>query len=124
MVSELYLKKNSWGGGQICPHPLQNRVNGRHYEKKHNIKVISNIERGGCNCRKNDKCPIDNKCLITSVIYKADNHPIPKVYNGLTEGTFKKKILQTSAVFPRPKLRKKSQTFKVHLEIEGQKERI
>ena len=48
----------------------------------------------GCNCKKKDKCPLENNCLTQSVIYKVsvktEGIPDEKIYIGLTEGTFKK----------------------------------
>ena len=41
----------------------------------HNKKILTNnntTPQNGCNCRKKDQCPLDNNCLITSVIYKAN----------------------------------------------------
>ena len=39
-----------------------------------NKKILTNNTtlQNGCNCRKKDQCPLDNNCLITSVIYKAN----------------------------------------------------
>ena len=55
---------------------------------------VSVLAQNGFNCRKKKKqCPLDNNCLINSVIYKAnvttDKDNIGKNYIALTEGTFK-----------------------------------
>ena len=42
--------------------------------KRHNIKVIGNKFKNtkeGCNYRDLNICPIENKCLSTSLIYKS-----------------------------------------------------
>ena len=56
------------------------------------------IRCDGCNCRIKDQCPLDNKYLTTSVIYKAnvttDYDNTGKNYIGLTEGTFKQRYPQ------------------------------
>ena len=42
----------------------------------HNKKILINnnntTPQKGCNCRKKDQCLLDNNCLITSIIYKAN----------------------------------------------------
>ena len=48
----------------------------------------------GCNCKKKEKCPLENNCLTQSVIFKTsvktEGISDEKIYIGLTEGTFKK----------------------------------
>ena len=50
-----------------------------------------------------DQCPLDNKCLITSVIYKAnvttDKDNTGKNFIELTEGTFKQRYTQHKLSF-------------------------
>ena len=60
---------------------------------------------------KKKQCPLDNNCLITSVIYKAnvttDKDNIRKNYIALTEGTFKDlltTIYATLTIVPQQKL--------------------
>jgi hypothetical protein len=47
-----------------------------------------------CNCHVKDKCPLDSKCLLTSIVYKAEistsDGEETKEYIGMTAGTFKK----------------------------------
>ena len=68
--------------------------------KNHNKKILNNntTSQNGCNCRKKDQCPLDNNCLIASVIYKAnvttDKDNTGKNYIRLTEGTFKQRYTQ------------------------------
>ena len=64
----------------------------------HNKKILTNnntTPQNGFNCRKRDQCPLNNNCLITSVIYKAnvttDKDDTGKNYIGITEGTFKQR---------------------------------
>ena len=76
---------------------------------KRNKKILTNnntTPQNGCNCRKKDQCPLDNNCLITSVIYKAnlttdtdDTGDTGKNYIGLTEGTFKQRYTQHKLSF-------------------------
>ena len=46
-----------------------------------------------CNCRDHSKCPLDNKCLTSGVIYQAtvtkQDIGTYETYIGLTENTFK-----------------------------------
>ena len=54
-----------------------------------------------CNCRKKDQCPLDNKCLSSSVIYNAQvtTNNTTKNYIGLTEGTSKQRFSQHKSTF-------------------------
>ena len=67
--------------------------------KNHNKKILNNNNtrpQNGCNCRQKDQCRLNNNCLITSIIYKAnvitDKDNTGKNYIGLTEGTFNNDI--------------------------------
>ena len=67
--------------------------------KRHNRTIIGNNFKNteeGCNCRDKNKCPLENKCLSTSLVYKAcvyaDENTEVKNYIGLTEGTFKQRF--------------------------------
>ena len=63
-----------------------------------------------CNCRSQQNCPLDNKCLTTSLIYNAQitsttaNQTTTKNYIGLTEGTFKQRYTQHKSTFTHKKL--------------------
>ena len=74
---------------------------------------VSVLAQNGFNCRKKKKkqCPLDNNCLINSVICKAnvttDKDNIGKNYIALTEGTFKDlqtTIYATLTIVPQQKL--------------------
>ena len=49
----------------------------------------------GCNCRKEDKCPLNGKCLTPKVVYRADvtnkTNNGQKKFFGLAETTFKER---------------------------------
>ena len=67
--------------------------------KRHNRKIIGNNFKNteeGCNSRDKNKCPLENKCLSTSLVYKAcvsaDENTEVKNYIGLTEGTFRQRF--------------------------------
>ena len=74
---------------------------------KHNKKVtnadndINTDNQVQCNCRNKDQCPLDNKCLTSSIIYNAQvtTNSATKNYIGLTEGTFKQRFSQHKATF-------------------------
>ena len=72
----------------------------------HNKKILTNdntTPQNGCDCRKKDQCPLNNNCLNTSVICKAnvttDKDDTGKNYIGLTEGTFKQRYTQHKLSF-------------------------
>ena len=82
---------------------------------KHNKKILSNNNTNDnsdklCNCRSQQNCPLDNKCLTTSLIYNAQvtsttaNQTTTKNYIGLTEGTFKQRYTQHKSTFTHRKL--------------------
>ena len=68
--------------------------------QKRNIKTLNNIfnkekikfnNAPTCNCRSKSSCPLNNKCLIKNVIYKATviSNKETKEYIGSTGKTFK-----------------------------------
>ena len=70
----------------------------------HNKRILNNTTpQNGCNCRKKDQCLLNNNCLITSVIYKAnvttDTDDTGENYIELTEGTFKQRYTQRKQSF-------------------------
>ena len=68
---------------------------------RHNSKILAEHneqttnQKPTCNCRNSAKakCPLQGKCLTTSVVYKATvtTSNDTKIYIGSTEGTFKKR---------------------------------
>ena len=63
--------------------------------KSHNSGLINNHVAGKTfNCRKNNTCPVDGRCLEEGIVYEAmvkSGQEIKK-YVRLTEGTFKKRL--------------------------------
>ena len=66
--------------------------------KRHNARICRAEEEGDdrsrhCNCRRPNQCPLNGKCLNSSIVYKAtvdvSGTPAPKVYIGSTETPFK-----------------------------------
>ena len=67
----------------------------------HNKSILKNTKdsiNDTCNCQDKQLCPLDNKCLDKSVIYKCNikSEDLNKEANyiGLTEGTFKTRFYQ------------------------------
>ena len=56
---------------------------------------MTSINEKTCNCRAESKCPLDGKCLSTSIVYKAEITPTDtqetKEYIGFTAGPFKER---------------------------------
>ena len=82
---------------------------------KHNKKTLSNNNTNDnndklCNCRSQQNCPLNNKCLTTNLIYNAQitsmtaTQPTTKNYIGLTEGTFKQRYTQHKSTITHRKL--------------------
>ena len=63
--------------------------------KSHNSGLINNrVARKTFNCRKNDTCHVDRRCLEEGIVYEAtikSGQEIKK-YVGLTERSFKKRL--------------------------------
>ena len=58
----------------------------------HNKNILKPVQTSfGCNCRNNS--PLDNKCLISNIIYRADTTTAneQKFYYGTSETTFKQR---------------------------------
>ena len=107
-------------------HPILNRYNIKlsyscteNIEKilsKHNSKILTSEatkpKQKLCNCRDRTKCPVKNKCLTESVIYKASIESAE--YIGLTENEFKIRYTQHMSSFRNP-LTKRSTTLAAHV---------
>ena len=64
----------------------------------HNKILLNKDERNieyGCNCRRKNECPMENKCLTPKLVYQAivsnDKDLVKKKYIGLTETPFKER---------------------------------
>ena len=54
-----------------------------------------------CNCRKKEECPLDGKCLIKNVVYRAEVKSLNRIetYVGLSSTTFKERWRNHKADF-------------------------
>ena len=73
--------------------------------KKHNRAILNRkptISEDGCNCRRKTRCPLKNKCLITSIIYEAnvasDSENREKKYIGLQRELSQNASMATSCL--------------------------
>ena len=61
--------------------------------KQHNYRVLSTTENVVrlCNCRNQENCPLDGKCLQTCIVYKADviTNKDSHIYYGASDREFK-----------------------------------
>ena len=70
---------------------------------KHNTRILStpksttqtssSTNSATCNCNNSNECPLQKKCLLDCIVYKAEvvtNNSEPKEYIGMTGNTFKK----------------------------------
>ena len=66
--------------------------------KSHNSQLLKNDTEGEekrtCSFRKKETCPVEGKCLEEGIIYKATikSDSDEKKYDGLTEGSFKRRL--------------------------------
>ena len=55
-----------------------------------------------CNCNNSNECPLQKKCLLDCIVYKAEvvtNNSEPKDYIGMTGNTFKKRLYNHNKSF-------------------------
>ena len=76
----------------------------------------STLQNTQCNCRQTDACPIERKCLSTSVVYEAkvttaDNNEA-KRYIGVTGGTFKSRYRNHAKSFSNRKYQNETELSK------------
>ena len=70
----------------------------------HNKTILRpNIQDYGCNCRKKNECPMQNKCLTTNIIYEArvtnNIDIVEKIYFGLLKTSFKERYRNHNSSF-------------------------
>ena len=95
--------------------------------QKHNANLLSNhtttVAARSCSCRQKLECPLNNKCLSESLVYKATVSQTPseinKYYYGTCEKTFKERYNNHTATF-RNKSKQKSTELSKHIwELKG-----
>ena len=97
---------------------------------KHNKKIINTESDANtstdeqCNCRKKEQCPLDRKCLTSSVIYNAQvtTNNATKNYIGLTEGTFKQRLSQHKLTFKHRKYTNSTELSKYIWQLRDKKQ--
>ena len=79
--------------------------------KCHNSQLLKNDTEGeekrSCNCRKNETCPVEGKCLEEGITYEATikSNSDEKKYVALTEGSFKRHLYGHRQSFRKNNLR-------------------
>ena len=79
---------------------------------KHNTRMLStpksttqtssSTNSATCNCNNSNECPLQKKCLLDCIVYKAEvvtNNSEPKEYIGMTGNTFKKRLYNHNKSF-------------------------
>ena len=93
--------------------------------KSHNNRLINNgVDERSCNCRKNDNCPVEGRCLDQGVIYEATIKSENKIkeYVGLTEGTFKRRLYGHRQSFKNSNLKNATELSKHIWHLKGNNE--
>ena len=72
----------------------------------HNKRLLNSTEENVnlCNCRSKNKCPVQNKCCLSRVIYQTNiktSNNISKMYIGSTKRKFKIRYNEHKASFPK-----------------------
>lgn len=74
------------------------------------LKKDDNKTEKLCNCRNKARCPVNNKCLLEKVIYKAevkDKNGTVREYIGSTGNSFKERYDRHKATFKEKKIKRK-----------------
>ena len=79
---------------------------------KHNTRILSSpksttqttssTNSATCNCNNSNECPLQKKCLLDCIVYKAEvvtSNSEPKEYIGMTGNTFKKRLYNHNKSF-------------------------
>ena len=79
---------------------------------KHNTTILSSpkstaqttspTNSATCNCNNSNECPLQKKCLLGCIVYKAEvvtSNSEPKEYIGMTGNTFKKRLYNHNKSF-------------------------
>ena len=69
-------------------------LNVRNLIKQHNSSIKrsgTNTNKKDCNCRNNNSCPLDRKCLVACIVYEATvlTANQPNIYFGSADGDLK-----------------------------------
>ena len=100
--------------------------------KRHNNKIIKanttpeQTTKKTCNCRKRENCPLNGKCLISNVVYKAtvttDSTPNEKKYYiGLSSTSLKDRIRNHNVTFTNENYKNKTSLSTYIWELEKNK---
>ena len=100
---------------------------------KHNTRILSrpksttqtssSTNSATCNCNNSNECPLQKKCLLDCIVYKAEvvtNNSEPKEYIGMTGNTFKKRLYNHNKSFNNViyrNLKEKQQDFAINWSI-------
>ena len=86
----------------------------------HNKNILEEsqpLERGGCNCRIPENCPLEGECLTKNVLYEATitsdiiNYG-ERLYRGITDPIFKKRFKNHEKSFNHKKYSKETELSK------------
>ena len=69
---------------------------------KSTAQTTSSTNSAICNCNNSNECPLQKKCLLGCIVYKAEvvtSNSEPKEYIGMTGNTFKKRLYNHNKSF-------------------------
>ena len=84
----------------------------------HNRKIINQKnqteEKKSCNCRQKSQCPMDGKCLVEDIVYKAkvETQHVSAAYIGIASGQFKTRFNNHTKSFRNKKYEKETELSK------------
>ena len=115
--------KNTLKISYSCMENIENII------KSHNAKVLKEDGKAktrSCNCpeSKKDSCPLDGHCLSTNIVYKAEvkSKKPTKIYYGICEPTFKKRLANHKTSFVKPQYRNVTELSKYIWQLNDQNE--
>ena len=96
--------------------------------KSHNAKILKDgkARPKQCNCPKlkKDSCPLNGHCRDTNLVYKAEvkSKKMTKVYYGICETSFKKRLANHKSSFKNPKYKNSTELSKFVWSLNDQNE--
>jgi hypothetical protein len=100
--------------------------------KSHNSRTLKQRNKNtheNCNCNTKEQCPLQNKCLVTNIVYKAhitmhEWRPSRERLHRSDWGNIQKTFYSTQELFQQHRLQQQNITVKVCVESKERRKRM
>ena len=111
-----YFNRSTMKLSYSCLPNVDKIISGHNKKILESQKTTATTEKSLCNCRGKDPCPLDGKCLTSSIVYKAEVNTMvqdgqensSKIYIGTAATTFKDRYANHKSSFKHYKDRNKT----------------